>query len=118
MSRDWSEVKRNQIAAFTLSTGVQTAEPVSTCPNDVVLSTITCPADPRYNDALEQVKTNLRVLLADHMTNGINVRQLQDFYTKRFGSRMNYAFLGYSTFEEFLIDMSDVMCAVRNSTGP
>ncbi|XP_037519080.1 uncharacterized protein LOC119396069 isoform X2 [Rhipicephalus sanguineus] len=72
---------------------------------------------PRYYDALEQVKTNLRVLLAEHLTNGINVRQLQDSYTRRFGSPINYASFGYSAFEDFLIGMSDVVCAVRNSTG-
>ncbi|XP_049515964.1 uncharacterized protein LOC119436834 [Dermacentor silvarum] len=74
-----------------------------------------CPS--KYSVALEQLKTNLRVLLADHITNGINAHELQDRYTKRFGHHINYAFLGYSTFEEFLIDMPDVMCPVRNSTG-
>ncbi|KAL1423662.1 hypothetical protein MTO96_021035 [Rhipicephalus appendiculatus] len=72
---------------------------------------------PRYNDALEQVKANLRVLLAEHLTNGINVRQLQESYTRKFGSHINYASFGYGTFEDFLIGMSDVVCAVRNSTG-
>ncbi|XP_070384663.1 uncharacterized protein [Dermacentor albipictus] len=75
------------------------------------------PPSPRYYDTLDQVKNNLRLLLADHMTNGINVRQLQDCYVKRFGCHINYASFGYSTFEDFLISMSDVMCAIRNSTG-
>ncbi|KAL1423667.1 hypothetical protein MTO96_021038 [Rhipicephalus appendiculatus] len=42
-------------------------------------------------DSLEQVKANLRVLLAEHLSNGINVRQLHETYTRRFGSQINYA---------------------------
>ncbi|KAL1423665.1 hypothetical protein MTO96_021037 [Rhipicephalus appendiculatus] len=68
-------------------------------------------------DSLEQVKANLRVLLAEHLSNGINVRQLHETYTRRFGSQINYAAFGYRSFEEFRVRMSDIMYAERNSTG-
>ncbi|KAH7955446.1 hypothetical protein HPB52_000890 [Rhipicephalus sanguineus] len=67
------------------------------------------PTSSGFYDAQEQVKANLRVLLVEHLTNGINARQLHEGSTGRFGSRVKCA--------TFIFGMPDVTYAVRDSTG-
>lgn len=74
-------------------------------------------AAPSQVFALEQVKTNLRQLLDFHQS-GINVRELEETYTKKYGTGINYTSFGYRSFEDFVVGMSsDVLCATRNSAG-
>ncbi|KAH7957351.1 hypothetical protein HPB52_018086 [Rhipicephalus sanguineus] len=49
------------------------------------------PTSSGFYDALEQVNTNLSLLLADNLSNGINDCKLQDSYAKRFGSLRKHA---------------------------
>lgn len=67
------------------------------------------PSSSEFYDAQEQVKANMRVLLAEHLTHGTSARRLQDASTGRFGSRVRCA--------TFIFGMPDVMYAVRDSTG-
>lgn len=66
---------------------------------------------------LEQIKSNLHLLLSRYVTSGINLLQLEETYASKFGSRINYSALGYDTIDAFVLSLPDVLCATRNAIG-
>ncbi|XP_064458698.1 tudor domain-containing protein 5-like isoform X2 [Ornithodoros turicata] len=62
------------------------------------------------------VKDNVFRLVSGY-PDGILVRDLEEAYRKWYGSALSYRLYGFHTIEDFVVGLSDVLSAVRSSTG-